>query len=85
MIQKKFRISNLYEYIRYPVIVSELFGSKDELMIDYFFDQKGPEEFEFLNYLFKIVDRDWIDDTLAGYFNKILKAIIDKRGLNVIL
>lgn len=65
--------------------MSEIIGSKEELIIDYFFSPRGLEEFEFLNFLFKIIDRDYIDNTLAGYFGKIMKAIIDKRGFHVIL
>ncbi|CAD8197748.1 unnamed protein product [Paramecium pentaurelia] len=68
---------------KYPFIVSEIIGSKEDQIIDYFFDQKGPEEFEFLNLLFKTIDRDFIDNTLAGYMAKILKAIIEKKGLSL--
>ncbi|CAD8104985.1 unnamed protein product [Paramecium sonneborni] len=68
---------------KYPFIVSEIIGSKEELIIDYFFSPRGLEEFEFLNFLFKIIDRDYIDNTLAGYFGKIMKAIIDKRGFHL--
>ncbi|CAD8089731.1 unnamed protein product [Paramecium primaurelia] len=68
---------------KYPFIVSEIIGSKEDQIINYFFDQQGPEEFEFLNLLFKTIDRDYIDNTLAGYMAKILKAIIEKKGLSL--
>ncbi|CAK59232.1 unnamed protein product (macronuclear) [Paramecium tetraurelia] len=74
---------NLIVISRYPFLVSEIIGSKEELIINYFFDQKGPEEFEFLNMLFKTIDRDFIDNTLAGYVAKILKALIEKRGISL--
>lgn len=33
--------------------------------------------------LFKTIDRDFIDNTLAGYVAKILKALIEKRGISL--
>ncbi|CAD8119446.1 unnamed protein product [Paramecium sonneborni] len=68
---------------KYPFFISEIIGRKEEFIIDYFFYSKGPEQCESLNFLFKTIDRDCIDYTQAGYFCKIVKAIIDKRGFDL--
>jgi hypothetical protein len=81
--------------IRYPFMVSEIFGSENARLIDFLFgkiDNSESEETKEVNpvwetllpYFLSFLERDSICMTAAGYFNKSIVTIIKRRGYDVI-
>lgn len=95
ILTKKSRLGNVYLFIlliRYPFMLSEVFASENSQMIDYFFEpDKNVQEWEaheekrvtFLPRLFEFLDADYLNVTSAGYFAKVVGAIIRRRGFDV--
>ncbi|CAD8105795.1 unnamed protein product [Paramecium sonneborni] len=78
--------------IRYPFMISEAIGNENGPIIDYLFegDKQNPnyEENEesrqkFLPKIFDILDRDYLNVTLAGYLSKVVCGIIRRRGYDL--
>ncbi|CAD8203547.1 unnamed protein product [Paramecium octaurelia] len=78
--------------IRYPFMISEAIGNENIPIIDYLFeaDKSSPnyeqnEEIrrEFLPKIFDILDRDYLNVTLASYLSKVVCAIIRRRGFDL--
>lgn len=79
-------------YNRYPFMLSEVFMSENSALIDYFFeaDKNVPDwetqeemRIKFLPKLFQFLEADFLNVTGAGYFAKVLIAIIRRRGYDV--
>lgn len=73
-------------------MLSEVFYSENGALIDYFFeadkniaDWETQEELriKFLPKLFQFLEADFLNVTGAGYFSKVLIAIIRRRGYDV--
>ena len=76
--------------IRYPFMVSEIFGSENQKLIDFLFGKLDESETEphdwepLLPRFLSFLERDSICMTAAGYFNKSIITIIRRRGYDVI-
>lgn len=73
-------------------MISEAIGNENGPIIDYLFeaDKSNPNyeeneerRQEFLIKIFDILDKDFLNVTLASYLSKVIGAIIRKRGYDV--
>ncbi|CAD8201653.1 unnamed protein product [Paramecium octaurelia] len=78
--------------IRYPFMISEAIGNENGPIIDYLFEadksspnyeQNEERRQEFLPKIFDILDRDYLNVTLASYLSKVVCAIIRRRGFDL--
>ena len=74
-------------------MISEAIGSENGPIIDYLFeaDKSNPNyeaneerREEFLPKIFEVLDRDYLNVTLAGYLSKVICAIIRRKGYDVL-
>ncbi|CAD8097576.1 unnamed protein product [Paramecium primaurelia] len=78
--------------IRYPFMISEAIGNENGPIIDYLFEaDKSIQNYElneeyrqqFLPKIFDILDKDYLNVTLASYLSKVVCAIIRRRGYDL--
>ncbi|CAD8179091.1 unnamed protein product [Paramecium pentaurelia] len=64
----------------YPFIVTEMVKNKPEQIFDFLFQFNQIELDDSMTFLFQTIDRDCLDETIAGYFSTFICSLIKIRG-----